>query len=481
MAAIDAHNKIRSWRENPAQFVYDNFKVDPDAWQLDALEKLGGTPDNNRRICMKACTGPGKSAVLAWIGWLRLACYAGKGEHPKGAALSITKDNLQDNLWAELSKWQKRSRFLEEHFTWTKSNIYANAHPETWFLSARSFAKDADTEAIGRALSGLHSKYPFILLDETGAMPTAVGRAAEQIFTGMPNDALIAAAGNPTNTDGLLYEIVNRLRELWSVITITADPDDPARTPRVDVEHAQRQIDLYGRDNPWVMATILGLFPPTGFNSLLGLEEVEAAMKRHYDEDQYSHAARIVGVDVAREGDDSSVIFERQGLVGFRPTLYRNIRSHDLAGHVARRADKFQADGVIVDGTGGYGSGVIDAYESMGRACFDCQFAGKPANPAYANKRAEIWFLMAEWIKNGGALPYLPNLISELTTITYTFKGDKMLLEPKEQLKKRIGRSPDMADALALTFAEPIARRGVLDDYIGKMQPDAEWNPFDGL
>src|SRR5690606_40327422 len=91
-------------------------------------------------------------------------------------------------------------------FTWTKERIYANDHPETWFLSARSFAKDADAEAIGRALSGLHSKYPFILLDETGEMPVAVGKAAQQIFTGSPVDALIAQAGNPTSPSGLLYE-----------------------------------------------------------------------------------------------------------------------------------------------------------------------------------------------------------------------------------------------------------------------------------
>src|SRR3546814_9177039 len=103
-----------------------------------------------------------------------------------------------DNLWSELAKWQARSQFLASVFTWTKGKIYANEHPETWFLSARSFAKDANPEAIGRALSGLHSQFPFILLDETGEMPLSVGKAAQQIFTGNPQDALILQAGNPT-------------------------------------------------------------------------------------------------------------------------------------------------------------------------------------------------------------------------------------------------------------------------------------------
>lgn len=472
-----ATSRIRAWRESPAQFVHENFGVEPDAWQMEVLQSLGGGFTPRRRLHMKACTGPGKTAVLGWIGWMRLACYGQKGGlHPKGAALSITRDNLKDNLWPELAKWRERSEFLTEAFEFTKERIYAKDHPETWFLSARSFSKDADAEAIGRALSGLHSPYPFVLLDETGDMPTAIGRTAEQIFTGGCEDGLIAGAGNPTSTDGLLYHVCTNLRSQWIVVTITADPDDPNRTPRVPVEHAAEQIRLHGRDNPWIMATILGLFPPSGFNSLLGIEEVEAAMKRFYRPDAYDMAAKILGVDVAREGDDRSIIFPRQGLVAFRPKTYRNLRSHVLAGHIAMAEDKWKADGVIVDGTGGWGSGVIDAYANMGRVAFDCQFSGKPFNVRYANKRAEIWFLMAEWVKNGGALPNIPELVAELTTPTYTFQGDRLLVEPKDQVKARLGRSPDLADGLAVTFAFPIAPRG----RHGGKTPGAvdEWDPM---
>ena len=98
----------------------------------------------------------------------------------------------------------------------------------------------------------------------------------------------------------------------WTVITITADPNDPKRTPRVSKEHAQEMIDTYGRDNPWVMATILGLFPPGGFNSLFGADEIDAAMKRFYRDDQLGNAAVILGGDVARQGDDSSAVCKRR-------------------------------------------------------------------------------------------------------------------------------------------------------------------------
>jgi len=452
----EAHQIIKDWRYNPIKFAHDNFKFDPDEWQKEALQS---SIENGplHRLIMKACTGPGKSAALAIIGWHRLACFASPGEHPKGAALSITKENLSDNLWAEFSKWQQRSQFLMDQFVWTKSNIYAKDFPETWFLSARSFAKDADQDAIGRTLSGLHSQFPFVLLDETGDMPQAVGKAAEQIFTGKPEDALIAAAGNPTSVDGLLYMICSKLRKRWKIISITADPDDPKRTPRVSVEHAAEQINSYGRDNPWVMATILGLFPPGGFNNLLTLEEVETAIRRFYRPEDYRHAPKIIGVDVAREGDDRSVIFRRQGIKAFKPDIYRNIKSIDLAGWTSQKEDDWEADGVIVDGTGGYGSSVIDARNQSNRDTYDCQFAGQAMNHhKYYNKRAEIWYEMAEWIKERGQIPDVPGLLEELTQVKYGYKGDRIILEPKEEFKKRLGQSPDLSDALAVTFAFPI-------------------------
>ncbi|WP_395119644.1 hypothetical protein ACFCQI_01640 [Rhodanobacter sp. FW102-FHT14D06] len=459
MNRLAAHDRIRQWRADPVSFVRDNFGVEPDAWQHDALTALGGEMNPKRELALKACTGPGKSATLAWAGWHRLACFAATGEHPKGAALSITGDNLKDNLWSELAKWQTRSPFLQAAFNWTKEKIYAFDHPETWFLSARSFAKDANAEAIGRALSGLHSQFPFVLLDETGDMPVAVGKAAQQIFTGLPQDAAIIQAGNPTSIDGLLYDTCVNRTAGRVVITITADPDDAKRTPRVSIDHAREMIATYGRDNPWVMATILGLFPPGGFRSLLGIEDVTAAMERHHRESDYDFAAKVLGVDVAREGDDASVMFPRQGIAAFAPKVMRNVRTTDGAGFVAHKEREWGADAVFIDNTGGFGGGWIDNLYLLGRAPIGVHFAAKAGDKRYANKRAEMWFAMAEWVKAGGALPNEPNLIAELTTPTYSFKGDQFLIEPKEQIKKRLGRSPDLADALALTFAYPVSPR----------------------
>lgn len=450
---------LASWRRDPVRFVVDVFGVEPDEWQRDALTLMGGDLNPKRQLCMKACTGPGKSATLAWMGWHRLACFAAPGEHPKGAALSITADNLKDNLWAELAKWRGRSEFLKAAFTWTKTSIYANEHPETWFLSARSFSKDADSEAIGRALSGLHSQFPFVLLDETGDMPSAVGRAAQQIFTGNPSDAAIIQAGNPTSSTGLLYESCTKSDAGWNVITITADPKDPKRTPRVSVEHAQAMIDQYGRDNPWVMATILGLFPPTGFNSLIGPDDVDAAMKRHYTVDQYKDAPVVMGGDVARQGDDSSVLSRRQGRVAFPMRSMRIPDTMLVADQFAIEHDQHQPDALFIDETGGYGAGVIDAMRRRRYDVIGVQFGGKPNDYRYFDKRSEMLFEACEWIKEGGALPPDPELKEELVALRYSFQKDKFRVIPKDLIKKEIGRSPDKADALGLTFAHPVAKK----------------------
>lgn len=478
-----AQRKIKAWRENPVLFAWDNFQFEPDPWQREAFEAFGKQDQAKLRISLQACVGPGKSAVLAICGWNFLSCYGEIGNHPKGAAVSITSDNLKDNLWPEFSKWQSKSPFLTAAFTWTKERIFANDHPETWFLSARSWSKTADPEEQGRTLSGLHSGYVLILIDESGEIPTAVLKSGEQIMS--ENECKfgrIMQAGNPTSLSGMLYAAATTLREQWHVIRITGDPDDPKRSSRIDIEWAKEQIALYGRDNPWVMATILGQFPPASINALLGVEEVQAAMERHLSDDKYDFAQKRLGIDAARFGDDPWVIFPRQGLASFNPIEMRNPRTQDVAARVANKKIEFGSEMEFFDDTGGYAAGAIDAMIQAGHSPVPVNFSGKANDPRYFNKRSEMWFLMAEWIKRGGILPPLAVLVPELTTPTYTYQGGRFRLEEKEQIKRRIGRSTNYGDALALTFAMPDmpASNGleaILDRNRGRML--SEYDPFE--
>ncbi len=456
--------KLRAWRENPLLFVHDNFKVEPDEWQKDMLRAFADP--RKTRIATKACKGPGKTAVSAWCMLNFLSCYAEKGEHPKGAAVAITEDNLKDNLWPEVAKWQARSPFLKNAFQWTKERIFAKAHPETWFFSARSWPKTADATQQSNTLAGLHSEYLLFVLDESGGMPDSVMAAAEGgLATG--KWAKILQAGNPTHRSGPLYRACTSERHLWHVITITGDPDDPLRSPRISVKWAREQIEKYGRDNPWVMVNVFGEFPPDSLNVLIGPDEVEKAMRRKVKDQDYLYSQKRIGVDVARFGDDRTILFPRQGLMTFKPVEMRNARSNDIASRVILGKTKWGSETEFIDDTGGYGSGVIDSMIQSGHPPIAVNFSGKADDPKYYNKRAEMWFRMTQWVKRGGSLPRMPELVAELTAPTYTFAKGKFRLEEKAQIKARLGSSPDYADALALTFAHEEMPGGALTPFGG--------------
>lgn len=450
--------RIQGWRENPASFAYDELKFEAgDPWQQRVFDVFPSQDPDKLRIALQACTGPGKTAILAVLNLNFIACYGSKGEHPQGLCTSITEDNLSGNLWPALSKWQQRSEYLKLAFRWTAERFSSVDHPSTWFLEARNWSKRADPETLGRTLSGLHAADVMVTLDESGDIPVPILRSGEQIFSSRYRWAKLLQGGNPTSLEGALHHAATTDRKSWTIIRVTGDPDDPDRSRRINIDNARKQIALYGRENPWVMSTILGHFPPSSINALLGPDEVEAAMARHLRPDAYEWAQKRVGIDVARFGDDRTVLFPRQGLVAFRPVVMRHKRGSAASVDIANKAmlyhTKWGAELLFIDDTGGWAAGARDVMVANGFAPIGVQFSDtRTMDPRYANRRAEIWFAMAKWVQDGGALPPMPELVTELTSPTYTFKNGKFLLEDKEQIKKRIGSSPDLADALALTF-----------------------------
>jgi hypothetical protein len=449
---------VIAWKHDPRRFVRDVFRVVPDPWQDEVLAAF----PRNQRLAMKACKGPGKTTVLAWAGWHFLATR----EDAKVAATSVSADNLADGLWSEMAKWQARSPLLTATFTWTSNRIYNTRRRETWWMSARSWARSADQARLGQTLAGLHSDHILFLMDESGAIPDAVMATAEAALSSCV-EGHIVQAGNPTHCEGPLWRACTSERRLWYVADITGDPDDPKRATRVKVPWAREQIEKYGRDNPWVKVNVFGQFPLHSLDSLIGPDECEAATKRLWTPADVSSAPRVLGVDVARFGDDASVIFSRQGLQAYAPIKVRNIDGTQGAGLVARKWEDWQADACFIDDTGGFGSSWIDNLRRLGRDPVGIPFSGKASNPRYDNKRTEMYFEAVDWIRRGGALPAGPasrELIAALSGTTYSFRGDRLLLEPKEQVKARLGYSPDDADAFVLTFAQPVTRAEWWDD-----------------
>lgn len=466
--------QLEKWRKDPVAFVVEELHAIPDAWQADALRAFAAV----ERLCLKACKGPGKTALLAWC----ILNFLATRPHPKVACTSITEDNLHDNLWPELAKWMGRSLFLSRAFTWSKTRIVNNSDPENWFATARTWPKQADSQRQADTLAGIHAEHVLFALDESGGIPQAVMTTAEAVLaTG--TETKVLQAGNPTHLEGPLHRACTTDRHLWHIVTITGDPDDPKRSPRIKLDWAKQQIASYGRENPWVMVNVLGQFPPASINALLGLEEVEAAMRRKLQPHEYDWAQKRLGIDVARFGDDRTVIFPRQGMAAFWPIVLRNQRTTSIAARIAKAHADWGSELHLVDDTGHWGHGVIDNLITAGiPGVVGVVYHEKALNPRYKNRRTEIWLNLADWVKSGGALPNIPELVAELTTPTYTFAAGRFQLEEKDQIKERLGRSPDLGDGIANTFALPdmpgthtlegrlLARKAHTTEH--------EWDPF---
>lgn len=436
------------------------FPDGPDEWQRETLtiigEKLAAgeiTVTEAIQIAVASGHGIGKSALVSWIILWAISTY----EDTKGVVTANTENQLKTKTWAEVAKWF-RLCICRRWFELTATALFSKDpdHEKTWRIDMVPWS-ERNTEAF----AGLHNKGKRILLvfDEASAIPDLIWEVSEGALTDSDTEIIWCAFGNPTKNTGRFRECFKRFRHRWHHRQIDS------RTVRMtNKTQLQKWVDDYGEDSDFVRVRVRGVFPETAANALLGPEDYERATKRHYRADQYSHAAKILGVDVARQGTDRTVIFPRQGLVAFKPKILRIPNTMQVATIVAQAADKWGADAIFVDGTGGYGAGVIDRLRELGYVVHEVQFAGRAINPDYFNKRSEMAFEMAKWVKEQqGALPDIPDLETELCALTYRFQGDKFRLSEKDEIKDEIGESPDLADALGLTFAFPVAPRSQAD------------------
>lgn len=219
-------------------------------------------------------------------------------------------------------------------------------------------------------------------------------------------------------------------------------------------------------------------FMASSDNNLITLDDANAAASRAIRKDRYDYAPLILGVDVAWQGGDRSVIFPRQGLQAFKPTVAQGLPEKNFAGKVASIWERDKADACFVDTTGGYGGEVCSRLWDLGFMAIGVKFSESPNVERFLNKRAEMWFKLAEWLKEG-SIPNDPGLIAELCAPTYDNDNASMRLklESKADIRERLGVSPDCADALALTFAQPVAQRS----YVAPSRESLPTNEIDEI
>lgn len=479
---MSASDKMLAWRRAPVGFVmevfgpgYERERGEPlvlDRWQDRTLRYLvphpphdwcDGSPADG--IAVRAAKGPGKSAIDAMIAWWVEATRP----YPNIAVMSITGDNLQDGLWKELAVWYGRAPLLQAAFEMKGERIVPRNAPrevqDRWFVSARSFPQKPDKEQQAASVAGLHSQNVAVFIDEAGDVPPGVLAAAEGIHA---NDveSLVVLTGNCTSMEGALYDATVKRAHRYHVVKVTGDPDDPERSSRMDLEYCRNLIADYGRNDPVVMINVLGEFPPTGISKLLGPADIEKAVKRQIPIQTYEQEVVVAALDIARQGLDSSVYTKRQGSVHFEQRVWRIADLMLLADQVAMRLQEDKPDALIVLATG-IGWGVVDRLRQMGYG--DLIIAVDEGTQAldamFANRRAEMWWHCCEWVKHRGQLLKDPELHADLMAMGYRqrfLKGaTRLLLDPAEDVRARLGRSPDKGTSLAGTFAAPVAPKGL--------------------
>lgn len=433
----------------------------PQGWQIDVMEdiKTGICGKNTPiRIAVASGHGVGKSALAAW---LILWSIATKPD-TRGVVTANTETQLKTKTWAELAKWLRIS-LVAPIFNITSDSIFSvdKRYEKTWRIDMIPWSA-SNTEAF----AGLHNSGRRILLifDEASAISDKIWEVTEGALTDSNSEIIWAAFGNPTRPDGMFRECFGRFRHRWlhrQVDSRTSDITNKSQLAKL--------IEDYGIDSNFVKVRVLGEFPSQGKNTFIPLSIVEEAVNRKISDLETADEPKIIGIDAARFGDDSSVIVKRRGRICLSVERFTKIDTMTLAGIAAERIKEFLPDAVFVDATG-VGGGVVDRLIQMGLPVIGVDFGSRPTDKTkYYNKRAEMWGRMAKWLKESGRIPYDKDLISDLAAPSYGFAGDRgqIILEKKEDMKKRGLASPDAADALALTFAEHVAKRSIFEDLPG--------------
>lgn len=459
-------------RDDPLAFVLGAFPwgepgpleaySGPSAWQVQILSDIrDGLLTSVEAILIARASGHGigKSALVAWIVLWAMTTFP----DTRGVVTANTETQLKTKTWAELGKWF--NMFIgNESFVLTATALMSKdpTRERTWRIDQVTWS-DKNTEAF----AGLHNKGKRILLvmDEASAIPDIIWETAEGALTDANTQIMWLAFGNPTRNSGRFRECFDsgRFAKYWNAAKIDSRSVGGSITNTKQIE---RWIDTYGIDSDFVRIRVLGEFPRTGEMEFISAADVDAAMSREVTSALYDPLA--LGCDVARYGANESVIAYRKGRDArtIPWQFFRGLNTVELATKILESHHALAPDGIFIDG-GGIGGGVVDNVRHARLHCYDVQFGGKDDvsgsvwgndGERYANKRAAMWGAMRHWIRTG-ALPFDPELKAQLIGPTYSIKpnGD-ILLESKEDMMSRGVESPDRADALALTFAYPIAK-----------------------
>lgn len=435
----------------------------PDVWQREALQEWGEQicargfngviPVDPIRMATASGHGIGKSAFTSWA----ILFIMSTRPYAKGIVTANTSEQLRTKTWSELGKW--RSRCIVGH--WFEYNsgrgsmsLYHKSWPESWRVDAQT-CREENSEAF----AGLHAanSTPFYIFDEASAVPDKIWEVAEGGLT--DGEPMFFCFGNPTRNTGRFYECFHRGKHRW--ITRQIDSRTAKMTNKSLIETWRKD---WGEDSDFFRVRVLGRFPRAGDMQFIPGDVVQEAMKRGPGR-YLGNDPLICGIDVARGGDDNCMISFRRGKDAKSEKTYRipGEKSRDsmkVVSMLTMILDRHKPDVSFLDVTG-IGGPIGDRLRQLGYHVIDIGFGHKADDEKkFDSKVSEMGYRCRQWLMDGGAIPDDPQLETELTTREYWHNSkDQLVLEPKKELKKRLGVSPDWGDSLYLTFAQNVPAR----------------------
>lgn len=444
----------RRYEKSPSGFAREIVGANPTSYQAEILETLF----SKRRIAVRSPHGAGKTAIAAWATLFGIATF---GDDFKIVTTAGTWRQLTKFLWPEITKWYRRTKWAE-----------LGTRPELLMLSMKAEGGEAFAVASDNPdlIEGAHASKLLYILDECKAIPERIWDSVEGAFA--TGTCFALAISTPGSRSGRFYDIFRRMAgfEDWQVRHVTLV--EAIEMGRISKQWAEERKRQWGESSPVYQAKVLGEFPEQSEDSLISLAWIEAARERELEPE----GKKIGGLDVARFGDDDSCLVIRQGECVLEVRGWHGNDTMETAGRA-----KVSGVEVCVDAIG-VGAGVVDRLKEQKYPAHAINVGEKAVDgERFKNLKTELFWNLRERFYNGDIdlsridQTSYDRLCGELTELKYKPMSDgTVMLESKEDLKKRLGRSPDYADALALAFAgqttavgvtvrtKEVIRRGVL-------------------
>ncbi|MDD2979541.1 MAG: DEAD/DEAH box helicase family protein [Hespellia sp.] len=475
MEWLDAflEESIPQWKASPVQFCREVLMFEPDEWQISALNDLRDNP----KVAVKSGQGVGKTGVEACALLWFLTCYP----DARIVATAPTKQQLNDVLWSEVSKWMNKSPLLPMLLKWTKTYIYMIGYEKRWFAVARTATKPEN-------MQGFHEDNMLFIIDEASGVADPIMEAIVGTLSGENNKLLMM--GNPTRTSGTFYDAFTSDRNLYSCHTVSS-----RNSPRTNKDNIASMDRKYGKDSNVVRVRVDGEFPQQEDDVFMPISWLETSVSTELSADTakalgiYRNEAGelqpmdvsgvnqvSIGCDVARFGDDKTCIGYR---VNEAVKIYKKYNGQDTtwtAGNIAelyrhlKEHYKYKEQIAVKVDDGGVGGGVVDQLKSFKRSDpktyedmviipvnFGQQIKHKHYYDSTTFMMGVVKDLIAPYDDEGKAhkpeivLPDDNDLVGQLSCRKYSFRSDgKIQVESKKDMKERGLSSPDEGDCILL-------------------------------